>query len=120
MATIGTLNIARDDHGKLKWGGSIKSLEYKGEFRMFDNKDIQGEGSPTHLLTMRDADGTIIIVGKAWEKEIQRGDYVGRAFYSMSFDEPSLPDWMGNIAAFPSDDEGRYDIVYSRPKKKAA
>ena len=85
----------------------------------------RSEKSPTHVLEVRSPDGEFIEVGAAWQREMKRGDNAGNPMFSLMFSDPSLPDWMNNLAAFPGDEKSEagnsiYRIEFDRKRRESS
>jgi len=72
------------------------------------------EDTPTHRVCHSPRGGSPVDLGVAWQREITRGDYIGRPMFSIALNHPDMPDWAANLAAFPRDKAGKYSIEHQR------
>lgn len=76
------------------------------------------DDTPTHRVSIegrKNAD-----LGVAWERNIERGDYAGRPMFSIALNHPEMPDWAGQLAAFPRGNAGEYHLIHQRSRQPAA
>ena len=121
MAEVGNLTRTETESGVGVYSGMISVL--KGDFRttIIKHPRAGNDNAPTHQIFFLLNNGERrLAVGVAWERKLQRGDHAGRDMLSINIDHPELPDWMGNIAAFPANEEGGYSVVHGRQGEKAS
>lgn len=118
---IGDMQTTKQQDGGYSGRGRVQHPDIYFGFTMkpIDASERSSDGAPTHRLYRKDEEGTDWEVGSAWQRALKRGEHEGKAMFSLSFDDPALPHWTGNIAAFPDDDQGNYQVVHNRKKKAA-
>ena len=119
---IGDLQTTKLQDGGYDANGRIRHPDIGLSFSMKARsmEAITDNNSPTHDLFRKDREGQEWKVGVVWQRRLHQGEFEGEAYFSMSFDDPALPPWLGNIAAFPADRAGNYKIVSSRKGRRAA
>jgi len=115
---IGKL-LLKDDGGNPYYEGSIRTLKLALPRFMLRRiaEPAKSPDAPKWEVVAK-VGGEEINLGKAWEKELQRGDQAGRAFFSITLDDPSF-DQPLYVNAFPEGGTDRYRIVWDRPRRKA-
>lgn len=115
-------------HGKLTFdqsgigSGFFKSLRMKLFFKLDPRSGADAGGpnsdKPSHDVYISDrADGGFVKGGGAW---LKKGD--NEPFYSITFDDPDLASPL-NVTAFKTrgaTDPSEHDVVWRRPKQRAA
>lgn len=123
-------------HGLVNF--DLKTGHAKGRFRSLQHNlpllleptgnDAKQSNLPSHSVYLDTKEGPIL-VGSAWRKIGERGDLAGRAFYSMTLDDPSF-DRPLNLFLFPQpqpagkkpspDEPAPFDVVWRRERRDAA
>ena len=121
--SIGYMEVKPGEDQRLRARGRIKTIRHNIAFAL-EPVDKGRDSAPTHRVTVKIGDD-FVTVGDAWENTIKRGDSEGRKMFSIRFTDPDLPDWMGNVSAFPTGNyvEGggdEYEIVRNRERQDAA
>lgn len=122
MAKVGTMEVGKNDtDGNIYGKGTLRTLKVHQRFELRPAQRDRSappptEDSPTHEL-VAEVGGSKVPVGIAWQRKLERGDFAGYAMFSLAFNDPDMPEWTGNVAAFPRDDQGNYELVHSRPRQ---
>lgn len=120
MSNIGTLEVKEDQDG-YKARGRIETIKTQLTF-LVSPVEAGRDNAPTHKIEIK-AGERYVVVGDAWANMMQRGDNAGKVMFSLSFTDPDLPEWMRNIAAFPTgasaDGAEIYEITQSRKRQNA-
>lgn len=111
MAQIGKMLVMKNDKGKLHAKGNIRTMSVNLKFAVRPTDEMPSEKSPTHVLEFKTDDG-FVQIGAAWQREMVRGSAAGQPMFSLAFSDPALPDFLANIAAFPTDEEDDAGVVY--------
>jgi uncharacterized protein (DUF736 family) len=116
MATVGYLQ--RSEGGGVH--GVIQTLTFGAKISLRRNPDWkQGDDRAPVARVYAGTPGEPEI-GAAWLKTVQRGDNAGMRFYTLTIDDPSLAQPL-YLTAYPvKGQEGRYDVVWQRPRTKVA
>ncbi|MHA7871300.1 MAG: DUF736 family protein [Hyphococcus sp.] len=122
MAEVGQMEVKSDENG-LRALGKIRTLKASLSFLVTPDKASDRERAPTHRIEVKQGEEWFKI-GVAWVREMQRGDNVGKPMFSLSLEDPDLPGWMSNLAAFPAGVRGEggaeiYEIVHQRERQQA-
>ena len=75
--------------------------------------------APTHVILAWNKNGVEVPVGSAWMKTINKPGRDGEQFFSLTLSDPSFG-WPLNVAAFKSDTENVWSIVFRHRQDKAA
>lgn len=96
-----TLAIQPTDDG-FTGQGFIATMETAFGFGIEPNPNKgDRERAPSHVLTFQKKSGAIIKIGVAWENRHKPGhEYAGASMFSLSFDDPALPEWTKSMAAY--------------------
>ena len=109
-----------------KWAGRIttRNIDFDFWLEMITNR--KSEKAPVFDIMTKSKQGTPFRVGVVFEKRMKdKTDDLGNittkgsVFYSMSIDDPSLPEPL-YVTAFPAEnpDDG-FDIVWQRPRQRS-
>ena len=98
MTQANTMMTSEHKHGT-QARGRVKTVKHDYEFLLIPIAGRQIDKAPTHDLEVITEDGEAVPAGAAWAKMIERGESAGKTLYSMSFNDPDLPEW--SFAAFP-------------------
>ena len=120
--SIGSMEVKHSENG-LIGRGRISTIKLRLAF-MLQPVPQERDNAPTHRVLVKSGEEWIQ-VGDAWENAMKRGEFEGRKMFSIRFTDPDLPEWTGNIAAFPTgaisaDGDDQYDIVRQRERQDAA
>ncbi|MCC3859763.1 DUF736 domain-containing protein [Pseudemcibacter aquimaris] len=110
MSKVGELNI-HNNFGQ----GHIKTLKTDVKFELHENQNKQSSESPDYNII---GEGGVEL-GGAWKRTAQNGPNRGMSFLSLTLDDPSFNAAI-NVSAFVREDGENFDIVWTRPKAKAA
>jgi hypothetical protein len=78
------------------------------------------EDTPTHGIWLLQGGQALTQLGVAWERPITRGDFKDKfPMFSIAMNHPDLPDWAGNLAAFPRSEDGTFAIEHRRQRMPA-
>jgi uncharacterized protein (DUF736 family) len=114
MARIGFLkNVAIGSRVELH--GEMQTMQMRLRIKLTENDNKPTERHPDYTVCAMGDHGDVPI-GSAWKKT-KTGD-ASREFLSLAIDDPSFKTRL-NIAAFKNN-EGGYDLTWSRPQKKAS
>ena len=126
MSQIGTLVTEETDRGVFG-KGSFRTLYLNMSFQLapVPSEDRPSADAPSHRIFVKTEDGAVGI-GSAWLRVVENGPNMGDPFYSLTFDDPSF-DKPLYLAAFvrrgparTNPKEVEYEIVWRRPRQKAA
>lgn len=125
MANVGQLLVMRTNSGVPVARGKVQTWRARFGFSMEPiREERSSDKAPTHALMMKSEAGEMIQVGVAWQREITRGERAGQPMFGLAFSDPDLPEWTGNLAAFPTgerDDAGEiFRITHERPRADVA
>ena len=123
MADIGILKVTEDRGAETLAKGSMTTLDVFLFLQIEPDPESasRGDKAPTHkVLAKKTNDGHVANIGAAWARPLKRGGHEGRTMFSISLTDPALPEWCGNLAAFPTADPGVYNIVHERKRQDAA
>jgi uncharacterized protein (DUF736 family) len=113
MARIGYLkNVAVGSRVELH--GEMQTMQMRLRIKLIESDRKPTEKHPDYVVCAV-ADHGDIPIGAAWKKT-KTGD-ASREFLSLAIDDPSFKTRL-NVTAFKND-EGGYDLTWSRPQKKA-
>lgn len=116
MPTIG--NLKETKLGEL-FKGSISTLDISQVFEIRKLKKTLNENAPTHDILAWSKGGTEVSIGSAWMKTMNKAGREGEPFLSLTFTDPSFGKPL-NVAAFKTEAEGTWDIVFRHRQDKAA
>ena len=119
MKTIGKLTETHVS-GKTELSGYVRTMNLNLQFRLIENPYQGSENAPDYLVVVKAQDGGDFEIGAAWKKTSAPktiGDEE-KEYLSINIDDPSM-DHPLQIAAFQSNELGVWNIVWSRPKKRA-
>jgi len=108
VATIGQLS--KVEGGAFK--GRLRTLLVQLSIELDPVADKASANSPDFRVFAK-VDSGAVEIGGAWKKTVERS---GAIFLSMTLDDPSFPAAL-NLAAFPPDDDGPWDMVWNRPRQ---
>lgn len=117
----GHLAINRTGKGEARFPfvGHLSTLAIDKDFALAVNDQPFSDRSPSHHVIMRGAGGQPIVVGKAWEHEIRKGERAGKTMFSLKLDSPEIPNL--NLSAWPDDDDAdRWYLVFDRSRDPVA
>jgi uncharacterized protein (DUF736 family) len=114
MARIGFLKPVSIG-SRVEWHGEMQTMQMRLRIKLIDNDRKPTERHPDYSVYAVGDHGDVPI-GSAWKKT-KTGD-ASREFLSLAIDDPSFKTRL-NVAAFKND-EGGYDLTWSRPKKAAS
>ena len=105
---VGTLNRTQDS-----FDGAIRTIETAITFFMEKADEIPDpKKSPQYFIFTRSRiDGEPVRVGGLREEVKREAGQPDKKYIKLWLDDPVLPDWMKNLAAFPTDQKGVYRIV---------
>lgn len=122
MSVIGSMEVKTTDNGEVMARGRVDTINHSLVFLMSPDGPSQSEKAPTHKIEVKKGE-RYIRVGVAWMREMKRGENIGKKMFSLSLEDPDLPEWMGNIAAFPvgvgSEDGELYEIQHNRQRQQS-
>ena len=124
---VGQLHIReykRKDSGEVFYAGSgdLASLKLQLSIGMKplergEDAPEATEDTPTHGVWQLSGGTAVAQLGVAWERPITKGRFKDKApMFSIALNHPDLPDWMGQLAAFPRDENGLYHIEHQRQR----
>ena len=108
MSQVGTLAQTEDS-----FDGVISTLEIEAKFWMepVTSKPDPEKSPDFDIFVRRQSDGEAIKVGGVRNAEKRVAGKPAQKYFKLWLTDPSHPDWMRNLAAFPSDQKGVYRIV---------
>lgn len=112
---MSTNYMNQDQEGR--WTGNITTAVYDINFWLRVRPSSENENAPCFdVITKSKHHGKEVKIGAVWEKKNRE---TGEVFYSITVDDPSLQQPL-NVTAFPKEEPGEFEIVWSRPKKRTA
>jgi len=102
-----------------RFEGSIDTLALSVTFRVCRNIHKRGSKEPDFSILTTLPNGRAVQIGAVWERKTVRGANPGSVFYSLVFDDPSLPQEIG-VAAFRREGTNIWDLTFRRRQPKAA
>lgn len=115
MSKVGTVLFQNKDYAE----GEIRTRTMKLNVRLYREKKKEKDNQPDFDVREILSDGTEVGIGKAWDNTAKSGPNFGGKFISMTMDDPSFPMPL-NVALFQVGETDEYDVVWTRPKEKAA
>jgi len=112
MTTVGQMSQLTDDETG-KYEGLISTLTLDVRFEMHPVAQAGNPNHPTHEIVVPSRSGRPVRVGSAWLRTSTRGERSGFKFFSLSFDDPSMPQAL-NVAAFRRDGCLLWDVTWKR------
>ncbi len=116
MSKIGSLKEIKP--GDL-FKGEINTLDVSAVFEIRKLKKQQNENAPTHGIFAWNKSGAEVPIGSAWMKIMNKAGREGEQFLSIALTDPSFGRPL-NVAAFKTEAEGTWDIVFRHRQDKAA
>ena len=116
MAKIGSLRETKP--GEL-FKGEINTLDISEVFEIRKLKKPINENAPTHEICAWNKSGAEVPIGSAWLKTMRKAGREGEQFLSLTLTDPSFGKPL-NGAAFKTDKEDAWDIVFRHRQDKAA
>lgn len=98
-----------------EWRGKITTLHIDMAIKMVP-VERRSDNGPAFDIYAAGKGGQAVKVGVAFEKRMRDTQ---EAFYSFTIDDPSM-DAPLYVTAFPAAEDGKFDIVWQRPRKKEA
>lgn len=114
MSKIGNVTFHNSDFAE----GIIRTRTMKLNIRLYLNKDKQSDNHPDYEVKELLSDGDEPNIGSGWINTVKNGQSKGNKFISLSLDDPSFPMPLDVTLFATSDTE--YDVVWNRPREKAA
>jgi len=111
MAQIGEITF-ETFNGRTEALGFIRTLQISTDIKLVPTLEPEGSTKPAYRIFAIRSD-TEIEIGAAWVKRMNNPPAGKEKFLSVLLDDPSF-DTPLNIAAFPTDDEGLFNIVWRR------
>lgn len=101
-----------------EWQGKIQTLHVDMDIKLerIPSTERKSDSSPVFNVMARGRNNSAVKVGVAFEKRIKDTQ---EAFYSLTIDDPSMAAPL-YVTAFPAEEQGKFDIVWQRPRKKEA
>lgn len=118
MAIIGLLKEVTLN-GRTAYEGHIRTLDYQLSIKLIENPYKTGDNMPDYKVFAKGHSGQEIEIGSAWKNK-SSVKMIGDEkieYLSISIDDPSMPQPL-NVAAFPSNESGTWNVVWSRTKVK--
>jgi uncharacterized protein (DUF736 family) len=111
-----TVNVSE---GRRLINGSFLSWAYpKIDFILIENRDRNSNEQPTHEIRAKNPHGASVVIGAAWQNQINKGKKRGLPCYSITLDEPTLFKTPVRLAAFPTNpDASEYSLQFSQEKE---
>jgi uncharacterized protein (DUF736 family) len=106
-------------NGKKVLFGSISTLAFSLPIELKEAPKTENPKAPAFIVFGKSNSGTLVQIGAAWIKVLERGPNAGNEFLTISIDDPNLPRAL-NVAAFKNADTGLWDISFRRRQDKAA
>ena len=98
-----------------EWRGKVTTLHIDMPIKLVA-AERRTENAPAFDVFSQTKSGSAVKVGVAFEKRMKDSN---EAFYSITIDDPSMEAPL-YVTAFPSKEDGKFDIVWQRPRKKDA
>ena len=112
MSVIGDMRQHTDNESG-KFDGSISTLALSIQFELEPAKKSTNPNAPSHHVMAKGRGGRTVQVGSAWLRTATRGENEGSKFFSITFDDPSMP-YALNVAAFRRENSAIWDITWRR------
>ena len=78
------------ENGAYSFAGQIATLQMQFHFGSRPIERVSNSpDAPSHEIITK-VGGHTVQIGVAWQKTLQRGDFSGRVFFNLSFDDPSF------------------------------
>ena len=116
MSNVGYLKEVKP--GEL-FKGELNTLDISVVFEIRRLKASANPNSPTHTILSWGKNGVEVPIGAGWLKQIKKPGREGEEFLSLTFSDPSFGKPF-NVAAFKSEIEGEWHIVYRHRQERAA
>lgn len=110
MSKVGNVTFHTKDYAE----GVIRTRTMKLNIRLERNKDRQSDKHPEYKVTELLPDGEVANIGGGWNEESKKGN----PYISLNLDDPSFP--MPLHVKLFAESENEYDVVWNRPREKAA
>jgi uncharacterized protein (DUF736 family) len=118
MSEIGKLTPST--RGDLSYlSGHIQTMDGRLSIALEGNPKERDQNRPSHRITTRTRDGSILQSGAAWLKTSKHGPHAGTPFFSIQIDHHELRQAI-NVAAFEDSNTGEWTIVWRRSTPQAA
>ena len=111
MAQIGKVSF-EIFNGQTEALGYIHTMQISTDIKLVPTSEPEGSTKPAYRVFAIRSDVQIEI-GAAWVKRMNNPPSGKEEFLSMLIDDPSFEQPL-NIAAFPTDEEGDFNIVWRR------
>jgi len=110
-------DFGKDENPRFE--GTIDTLALSAVFRAVKNVHKRGSKEPEFLLMTTLPNGRMVQIGVMWERITVRGASPGQVFFSLVFDDPSLPHEI-SVAAFQREAMNIWDLTFRRRQAKTA
>jgi uncharacterized protein (DUF736 family) len=93
--------------------GHIQTLDGRLAIALEGDERLCDQQRPSHRITTRVRDGSMLEIGAAWLKTARHGSQKGKRFFSIHIDHPERSAPL-NVAAFLDEKTGEWIVVWRR------
>ncbi|PHZ85469.1 DUF736 domain-containing protein [Paremcibacter congregatus] len=114
MSKVGNVTFQSKDYAE----GIIRTRTMALNIRVYTAGSKVSDNHPDYDVKELLSDGSEVPIGSAWINTATTGQNIGSKYISMSLDDPSFPMPL-NVTLFATA-ENEHDVVWNRPREKAA